>query len=157
MRYWQDFQPGDCFSTSSLIVSQEDILEFAAEFDPQPYHLDNRAASESIFGGLCASGWQVTALTMRLVTDALLQQDAAALGSTGVRKLRWKVPVFAGDTLSARLTVMGTKPAAQDGLGELECTVEMHNQEGIAVLESSLSLLVQQNQDAQKHKGADLG
>ncbi|HET6564389.1 MAG TPA: MaoC family dehydratase [Xanthomonadales bacterium] len=157
MRYWQDFQPGDCFTTASLNVSTEDILEFAAEFDPQPYHLDNRAASESIFGGLCASGWQVTALMMRLVTDALLQQNAAALGSTGVRQLRWKVPVFAGDTLSARLTVMGTRPATQQGLGELECTVEMHNQEGVAVLESSLSLLVQQCLGKHGDEGAGHG
>jgi len=143
MRYWQDFQPGETFATSSLSVTQDDILEFAAEFDPQPYHLDSSAARESIFGGLCASGWQVTAMMMRLITDALQQQQAATLGSSGVKQLRWKVPVFAGDTLSASLAVVARNPSAQAGLGELDCSIEMRNQNDVTVLESTLTLLVQ--------------
>lgn len=143
MRYWHDFKPGELFTTSSLTVTQEDILEFAAEFDPQPYHLDSRAANESIFGGLCASGWQVTALMMRLITDTLQEQSVATLGSSGVRQLRWKLPVFSGDTLSASLAVVACHPSPQPGLGELECRIEMRNQNGVPVLESTINLLVQ--------------
>ncbi len=157
MRYWQDFQPGETFTTPSLTVTQEDILEFAAEFDPQPYHLDSSAARESIFGGLCASGWQVTALMMRLITDTLQQQQAATLGSSGVRQLRWKVPVFAGDTLSARMAIEASNHSAQPGLGELDCSIEMRNQDDIAVLESTITLLVQLQEAAAGAKGDDYG
>ena len=153
MRYWQDIQPGESFTTSSLTVTQEDILEFAAEFDPQPYHLDSHAANESIFGGLCASGWQVTALMMRLITDTLREQSVATLGSSGVKQLRWKMPVFAGDTLSARLTIVARCPSNQLGLGDLECTIEMHNQDGKPVLESTITMLVQLSAAAAENDG----
>ncbi len=143
MRYWQDFQPGEAFTTDSLTVTQEDILEFAAEFDPQPYHLDSRAANESIFGGLCASGWQVTALMMRLITDTLQANEVATLGSSGVSQLRWKIPVFAGDELSARLQVVACQASDQAGLGAMDFEVVMDNQDGKAVLESTITLLVQ--------------
>ena len=143
MRYWQDFQPGECFTTASLTVTQEDILEFAAEFDPQPYHLDSGAARDSIFGGLCASGWQVTALMMRLITDALQAHQVATLGSSGVKQLRWKVPVFAGDTLSARLKVAALETSDQAGQGAMDCEVIMDNQDGKAVLESTITLQLQ--------------
>jgi len=143
MRYWQDFQPGECFTTASLTVTHDDILEFAAEFDPQPYHLDSVAASDSIFGGLCASGWQVTALMMRLITDTLQAHQVATLGSSGVRHLRWKIPVFAGDTLSARLKVAALEASNQVGLGAMDCEVVMDNQDGKAVLESTITLQLQ--------------
>jgi len=153
MRYWHDFKPGESFITPSLTVTQEDILEFAAEFDPQPYHLDSRAANESIFGGLCASGWQVTALMMRLITDTLQEQSVATLGSSGVRQLRWKMPVFSGDTLSASLAVVASHPSAQPGLGELECRIQMRNQNGVPVLESTITLLVELHEIATRISG----
>jgi acyl dehydratase len=143
MRYWQDLQPGESFITASLTVTQEDILEFAAEFDPQPYHLDSSAARESIFGELCASGWQVTASMMRLITDILQAHQVATLGSSGVRQLRWKIPVFVGDTLSARLKVVALEASEQAGLGAMDCEVIMDNQHGKAVLESTITLQLQ--------------
>jgi len=157
MRYWQDFQPGERFTTSSLSVTQDDILEFAAEIDPQPYHLDSSAARESIFGGLCASGWQVTAMMMRLITDVLQQQQAATLGSSGVKQLRWKVPVFAGDTLSASLAIAGHNPSDQPGLGEMDCSIEMRNQNDITVLEATITLLLQLQDGAGLVQGAGRG
>jgi acyl dehydratase len=143
MRYWQDFQPGESFTTASLTVTHDDILEFAAEFDPQPYHLDSSAARDSIFGGLCASGWQVTALMMRLITDSLQAHQVAMLGSSGVRQLRWKIPVFAGDTLSARLKIVALESSDQVGLGAMDCEVIMDNQDGKAVIESTITLQLQ--------------
>ncbi len=147
MRYWKDLQPGERFTTDSLEVTQEDILEFAAEFDPQPYHLDSSAARESIFGGLCASGWQVTAMMMRLITDTLQGNQIAILGCSRVSQLRWKVPVFAGDTLSASIQVTACNESDQSGLGAMDCVVIMDNQEGIKVLESNMTLLVQKREN----------
>lgn len=143
MRFRQDLQPGKSFNTSSLDVTHEDILEFAAEFDPQPYHLDSNAARESIFGGLCASGWQVTALMMRLVTDTLLENSIVSMGSSGVRKLRWKQPVFAGDTLLAKLEVTACGKPDQDGLSAQDFEVTVNNQNGKPVLITTITLLIQ--------------
>jgi acyl dehydratase len=147
MRYWQDLKPGETFTTDTLRVSKEDILEFAAEFDPQPYHLDSGAARDSIFGGLCASGWQVTALMMRLISDSLEANQVAILGSSGVSQLRWKVPVFAGDTLSARLKIKVCHPLERPAMGTMDCEVVVDNQAGKAVLESIITLLVPVLQD----------
>lgn len=152
MRYWQDLQPGESFITASLTVTQEDILEFAAEFDPQPYHLDSSAARESIFGGLCASGWQVAALMMRLISDNLQANQIAILGSSGVSQLRWKMPVFAGDILSARLKMQSSQPSDQPGLGSTDWEVMVDNQAGRAVLEAVITLLVPLSQN--RHPGA---
>lgn len=149
MRYWQDLQPGESFSTASLTVTQEDILEFAAEFDPQPYHLDSSAARESIFGGLCASGWQVAALMMRLISDNLQANQIAILGSSGASQLRWKMPVFAGDILSARLKMQSSQPSGQPGLGSTDWEVVVDNQAGKAVLEAVITLLVPLSQNGQ--------
>jgi len=132
-------------------VTQEDILEFAAEFDPQPYHLDSSAARESIFGGLCASGWQVTALMMRLISDSLQASEVAIMGSSGVNQLRWKVPVFAGDTLLAQLKINSCGPSDQPGMGAMDCEVIVQNQSGRAVLESIITLLVPLLEDQQGH------
>jgi acyl dehydratase len=81
---WQDINPGDSFITDAITISRRDILDFAAEFDPQPYHLDPDAADDSIFGGLCASGWHVTAVMMRLLTDTFALNNINLLGSDGV-------------------------------------------------------------------------
>lgn len=142
-RYWPDIRPGETFATRCITIGKQDILEFAAEFDPQPYHLDSAAADESIFGGLCASGWHVTALMMRLLTDTFTGQHIALLGSNGVSRLRWRRPVFADDTLSARITVRDCSPAASPALfGYIDCDVEVDNQAGDQVIALTTSLMI---------------
>lgn len=142
-RYWQDIQPGEHFTTALASLSKQDILEFAAEFDPQPYHLDNEAAEASIFGGLCASGWQVSAIMMRLLTDTLHQQQIPVTGMASVPKMRWKKPVFAGDTLSAEITVSGREAdARQPGSGSLVLDVQVFNQAREPVIELTTRLMI---------------
>ncbi|MDH4040773.1 MAG: MaoC family dehydratase [Gammaproteobacteria bacterium] len=142
-RYWQDIQPGETFDTESLTISKQDILDFAADFDPQPYHLDSEAAADSIFGGLCASGWHVTALMMRLLTDEFAGRHIELLGSSGVSRLRWRKPVFAGDGLSARITVTEKSPPATDSpFGYIDCDVEVDNQAGDQVIVLTTSLMI---------------
>lgn len=142
-RYWQDLLPGERFETDSITISRQDILDFAADFDPQPYHLNAEAAENSIFGGLCASGWHVTALMMRLLTDSFTAGDIDLLGSNGVSKLRWRKPVFAGDSLSARITVMEHEAAPADSpFGYINCDVEVDNQSGNQVIALTTSLMI---------------
>jgi len=143
IRHWPDIRQGESFTTDRITVSRRDILEFAAEFDPQPYHLDAEAADASIFGGLCASGWHVTALMMRLLTDTFNAQRIDLLGSSGVSSLRWRKPVFAGDTLSAAITVTGHNPPAPDSaFGFIDCDVEVDNQQGERVIVLNTSLMI---------------
>ncbi|MFT5711602.1 MAG: acyl dehydratase [Halioglobus sp.] len=144
---WQDINPGDSFITDAITISRRDILDFAAEFDPQPYHLDPDAADDSIFGGLCASGWHVTAVMMRLLTDTFALNNINLLGSDGVSSLRWKKPVFAEDTLSSTITV------SKKDLGEskyplsyIECEVNVSNQKGELVIQLSTSLMIGNDQ-----------
>ena len=103
-RYWQDLNTGEQITTGQLTLSKEDILEFAADFDPQPYHLDTEAADASIFGGLCASGWQVAAMMMRLLTDSFREQDIAIMGVSAVPDMRWKIPVLPATASMAKST-----------------------------------------------------
>ena len=154
MRYWQDIKPGETFDTGQLEVRETDIIEFAAEFDPQPYHLDRGAAEESIFGGLCASGWQVTAMMMRLLVDTLHQQDIAILSSSGVNELRWKKPVFAGDVLSAHVEITQCTDSDQTDFGAIVCQVDVKNQNDVRVINTSITMLVQQKSDKRAAGGA---
>ena len=103
--YWEDFPAGTVREFGGLTLSQEEIVRFARQYDPQPFHVDEEAASRSVFGGLIASGWQTCALAMRMMCDAYLL-DAASAGSPGVENIRWLLPVRPGDTLRVRLTVL---------------------------------------------------
>jgi acyl dehydratase len=147
-RLWADIDTGEVFETLPITITRREILEFAADFDPQPYHLDPEAADQSIFGGLCASGWHVTAVMMRLLTDRFMQEHIDLLGSAGVSRLRWRKPVFADDTLTARITVTArTPPAAGAGFGFIECSVEVSNQAAEPVIVLSTSLMIGQEQE----------
>ncbi len=148
-RLWGDIAPGEAFVTGELAISEEEILAFAREFDPQPYHLDRTAAEDSIFGGLCASGWQATALMMRLLTDALREQAIAVTGLSGVPGLRWRMPVFAGDRLHADITVTGRDAESRlTGSGTVTLAVTVRNQEARSVMELEARILVAQGSEA---------
>jgi acyl dehydratase len=103
--YFEDLSVGDTDTFGSYEVTSEEIREFAAQYDPQWFHTDpERATEESIYGGLIASGWHTTAMTMRMLVDEFLSQSAA-LGAKGVDELRWRRPVRPGDTLSVRTEI----------------------------------------------------
>jgi len=112
--YWEDFAPGTVREFGHMPVTRDAVLDFARQFDPQPFHLDDAAAEASLFGRLSASGWHTCAMTMRMMCDDYLL-DSASLGSPGLDHLKWLKPVCPGDTLSVRLTVlaarvMGSRP-----------------------------------------------
>ena len=132
--YFEDFEPGEVFELGERTLSREEIIAFASEYDPQPFHVDEVAAEGSAFGGLIASGWHTGSVFMRLYADALLSR-AAAMGSPGVEELRWLKPVRPGDTLTARVTVLGTTPSARNPKrGTVHLFAEVDNQRGEAVM-----------------------
>ncbi len=105
--YFEDFHAGQTDVFGDITVTREAIVEFAGQFDPQPFHLDDEAAKAGLFGGLCASGWHTCAMAMRMICDAYLKR-AACLGSPGIDKLRWLQPVRPGDRLRLRFEVLDT-------------------------------------------------
>ncbi len=134
MHYFDDFAVGDRLDLGNIDVSEADILRFAREFDPQPFHVDAEAAAQSMFGGLIASGWHTCALTMRLLVDGLLSQSAS-LGSPGIEQIRWVRPVRPGDTLSARIVVLGLRPSqSRPERGTVKIRTEVTNQQGEEVM-----------------------
>jgi acyl dehydratase len=105
MLYFEDFSVGQEFPFGPHRIAREEIVAFAAEFDPQPFHLDEKAAADTMLGGLAASGWHSCALFMRMCFDGWLK-ESASMGSPGVDALKWARPVRPGDTLSGRSTVL---------------------------------------------------
>jgi acyl dehydratase len=133
--YWEDFPAGSVREFGGRTVSRDEILDFAARYDPQPFHLDEAAARASLFGGLCASGWHTCAMTMRMMCDAYLN-DSASLGSPGIENLRWTKPVYPGDTLHARLTVLEARPmASKPHIGLFRAQWTVSNQHGEPVMQ----------------------
>lgn len=132
--YFENIDPGAVFDLGSRTVSEEEILAFAREFDPQPFHIDPDAAAQSIFGGIIASGWHTCSLTMRLMVDNFLSR-AASLGSPGVEQIRWLRPVRPGDTISARIVVLEVRPSqSKPDRGAMRTRTEVTNQHGELVM-----------------------
>jgi acyl dehydratase len=135
--YFEDFFEGQEIDLGTRSVTEEEIIEFATRYDPQPFHVDREAAAASIYGGVIASGWQTCSMMMRMVVDGLMC-TASSMGSPGLDSVRWLQPVRAGDTLSVRyLTtkvkassskpdrgVVWSKWVATNQRGEDVCTIE---------------------------------
>jgi acyl dehydratase len=132
--YWEDFREGEVREFGKTSVKYEDIVRFAAEFDPQPFHLDDAAAAKTIYGGLIASGWHTAAMAMRMMCDEYLLRSAS-LGSPGLDSLKWLLPVRPGDTLSIRLSVLESRLLdSKPGVGLLKSRHEVLNQERQVVM-----------------------
>jgi acyl dehydratase len=132
--YLDDLAIGQIHALGRWRVGRDEIVAFARQYDPQPFHLDEAAAARSIYGGLIASGWQTVCLFMRQFVDGLLER-AAALGSPGIDELRWPRPVRPGDELAASLEVVEVRPSRSKpdrGLARLRCRAV--NQQGEEVL-----------------------
>jgi acyl dehydratase len=136
MKYcWEDLQPGSQRDLGQVTVTAAEIKAFAAQFDPQPFHLDEEAGRASIFGNLCASGWHTCSLAMKLTVENFLK-DSSSMGSPGLENLRWLKPVYAGDTLSLRHRVLESRPMRKRAdVGLVRSVWEMFNQKGEQVLQ----------------------
>jgi acyl dehydratase len=139
-RYLEDFSVGQTYGSGRLRVEEERIKSFAAEFDPQPFHLDADAARESILDGLAASGWHTAALTMRLLIESELKPAGGIVG-VGFDELRWPKPVRPGDELWLRSEVLEVRPSKsrpEQGLIKVRTTTFNQNSETVQVLVSNL-------------------
>jgi len=135
--YFDDFAPGQDIDLGTRTVTEEEIVAFARDYDPQPFHVDREAAAHSIYGGVIASGWHTCGMMMRMVVDGLLNRSAS-MGSPGLDGVRWLAPVRAGDTLNVRYQtvqvkasrskpdrgVVWSKWVAINQHGQTVCTVE---------------------------------
>jgi acyl dehydratase len=132
--WWEDLEVGQVIDLGSLSPTAEEIVAFATQFDPQPFHLSEEGGKASVFGGLCASGWHTCSLAMRLMVTNFLHQSSG-LGSPGLENIRWLKPVFPNDTLSLRQTVLEKRPMSKrPDVGLLRTLWEMSNQNGEHVL-----------------------
>jgi acyl dehydratase len=141
-RYLEDFAVGQTFSSGRLRIDGERALAFAAEFDPQPFHLDEAAARRSIFGGLTVSGWHTAAVTMRLLVESELKPAGGIVGA-GLDELRWPQPVRPGDELRVECEVIEVRPSKsrpEQGLIKLRTTTL--NQHDKPVMVNVVNLVV---------------
>ena len=109
--HWEDFQPGAVAIYGPRLVTREEIVAFAAEFDPQPMHLDEAAGAASLLGGLGASGWHTCCLLMRIIADGFLL-ESSSMGAPGVDEVRWLKPLRPGTEIRVRATALDTRVSA---------------------------------------------
>ncbi|ELY50369.1 MaoC family dehydratase [Natronolimnohabitans innermongolicus] len=113
MRYYEDIEIGETKEFGEFHGTEAEIVEFAEQYDPQPFHTDEDAAKESAFGELVASGWHTASISMRILADGPIT-ERAGMGARGVDELRWKRPVKPGDTLSVRTEVVDKRVSDSD-------------------------------------------
>ena len=141
-RYLDDFAVGQTFGSGRLRIDAERIKSFAAEFDPQPFHLDEEAARNSLFRGLAASGWHTAALTMRLLVESELKPAGGIVGA-GFDEFRWPRPVRPGDELRVESEVLEVRPSkSRPEQGMIKVRTTTLNQNGEAVQISVGNLVV---------------
>lgn len=132
--YFEDFTVGERSRFGAYEVTEGEIKEFAQKYDPQFFHLDNEAAKQSLFGGLCASGWHTAAIFMRMLIDDL-PEEHGSLGSPGVKNLEWLKPVYPGYILSVIGEVTECRLSeSKPGVGIIKMRYEVVNQDDILVM-----------------------
>jgi acyl dehydratase len=139
LRIWEDFTPGSVFEFGPRQVTREEIVEFAAAYDPQPMHLNEEAARASMLGGLAASGWHSCCLLMRMLSDGFLGQSHF-LGAPGIEEVRWLKPLRPGESICARATVLDTRPSrSRPQLGFVKFLFELVDSSGASLMTLTVS------------------
>ena len=141
MLHFEDFHVGDTASYGRHLVTREEIVSFASQYDPQPMHLDEAAGAASILGGLGASGWHVCAMMMRMLADNLLK-GSACMGAPGIDEVKWLRPVRPGDVLHVRHEVLGTKASqSRPDRGFVRFRFEVVDEHGQPVMQQTNSII----------------
>lgn len=143
MIYFEDLQVGAETYFGSYMVTREEVLEFARKYDPQPFHLSDEAAAKTHFGRLAASGWHTTAMTMAVIARHVVDQEQAGLGSPGIDELRWKKPVFPGDTLHVNSKIVDKRPSqSRPEIGSFRTVTTVTNQDNDVVMTYTSIVLI---------------
>ncbi len=143
MIYFEDLKLGSETYFGSYEVTREEVLEFARKYDPQPFHLSDEEAAKTHFGRLSASGWHTCAMTMAVIARHLVAQKQAGLGSPGVDELRWLKPVYPGDTLHVRGTIVDKTPSrSRPEMGSFRTETIVTNQDQVPVMRFTSIILM---------------
>lgn len=136
MQFYEDLAVGQKQAFGRYEVTRDEVIEFASKYDPQPFHLDDDAAAATHFGRLSASGWHTCAMTMAMLVENLKANRQAGLGSPGIDQLRWKKPVFPGDTLRCESVVIEKRRSgSRPEMGIFKSSLTVFNQNDEPVLE----------------------
>lgn len=134
VRYYEDFSEGKTYELGPYEMTESEIIEFARNYDPQPFHVDPEVAKETPYGGLIASGWHTGSVCMRMVVDGILH-DTAIMSSPGMSEVSWRAPVRPGDRLWLTVEVTGTRRSeSREAYGLVETSWEAANGDGDTVL-----------------------
>jgi len=137
MLYFEDYEVGTVSKFGSYEVTREEVLEFAQKYDPQPFHLSDEAAAKTHFGKLAASGWHTCAMLMSMIVANMQELESASLGSPGLESLKWKKPVFPGDTLRVETKLLEKRRSqSRPEMGLTKNRILVFNQDDEIVLES---------------------
>ena len=131
--HFEDLEVGQSFTLPRRTVTRQMILDFAHQYDPLPFHVDEKAAKASLLGGLAASGWQTAAMSLRMAVDVFLSR-AASMGGLGFTDLRWHRPVFVDDTISGKVTIIALRPSEGRpdwGIVTLEFDIRNHKRQQV--------------------------
>jgi acyl dehydratase len=143
MIYFEDLELGSETYFGAYDVTREEVIEFASKYDPQPFHLSDEAAAKTHFGRLAASGWHTAAMTMAVIARHVVDQKQAGLGSPGIDELRWKRPVYPGDTLHVRGRIVDKTPSrSRPEIGSFRSDVTVTNQDDQPVMTFTSIVLI---------------
>ena len=135
MIFFEDLEVGKETVFGHYDVTREEVLDFARKYDPQPFHLSDEEAAKTHFGRIAASGWHTTAMTMAVIARAVVEEEQAGLGSPGVDELRWLKPVYPGDRLTVRGTIVEKTPSrSKPDIGSFRTQTTVTNQDGVDVM-----------------------
>jgi acyl dehydratase len=135
MIYFEDLEVGAETLFGSYHVTREEVIEFAKKYDPQPFHLSDEAAAKTHFGRIAASGWHTAAMTMAVIARYVVADEQAGLGSPGIDELRWLKPVYPGDTLTVRGSIVDKTPSrSKPDIGSFRTQTTVSNQDGVDVM-----------------------
>ena len=135
MAYFEDIAVGSKVSFGHYEVTREEVLDFARKYDPQPFHLSDEAAAQTHFGRLAASGWHTCAMAMAMIVENFKAQAYAGLGSPGIDELRFRKPVYPGDTLRCESEILEkTRSRSRPEMGSYRSRFEVFNQDDVLVL-----------------------
>jgi acyl dehydratase len=147
-RYFEDFAAGMVLEHGPRLVTREEIVAFAAEFDPQPMHLDEEAARHSILGGLAASGWHICCLMMRMACDSFVL-DSSSMGAPGVDEVKWLKPLRPGTQITLRTTVLDTRTSkSRPEMGFVKTHIEVLDDDHGQIMTLTTSMIMERRASA---------
>lgn len=148
MQYFEDIAVGTKASFGNYQVTREEVIEFAGKYDPQPFHLSDEAAAQTHFGRLSASGWHTCAMAMSMIVENFKNHQQAGLGSPGVDELRWRKPVYPGDTLRCETEILEKRQSqSRPEMGIFKSRMTVFNQHDEPVMTMISNGLIRTRQE----------